>query len=32
MKPSNEEIKIAAGVHEGVPGAEFRRGFHVRVA
>jgi hypothetical protein len=32
MKPSNEAIKQAIRVHEAVPGAEVRRGFHVRVA
>jgi hypothetical protein len=32
MKPSNEAIKIAAAMQEGIPGAEIRRGFHLRVA
>lgn len=32
MKPSNEAIKIAAAMQESVPGAEIRRGFHLRVA
>jgi hypothetical protein len=32
MKPSNEAIKQAAKVQEAVPGAEVRRGTHLRVA
>lgn len=32
MKPSNEAIKLAVGIHQEVPGAEVRRGFHLRVA
>ena len=32
MKPSNGAIKSAAGSYEEVPGAEVRRGFHLRVA
>jgi hypothetical protein len=32
MKPSNEAIKNAAVMQESVPGAEIRRGFHLRVA
>ena len=32
MKPSNEAIKNAAAMQESVPGAEIRRGFHLRVA
>ena len=32
MKPSNEAIKQAAKAHETVPGAEVRRGTHLRVA
>jgi hypothetical protein len=31
MKPSNEAIKQAAATQELVPGAEVRRGFHLRV-
>ena len=32
MKPCNEAIKNAAAMLECVPGAEIRRGFHLRVA
>jgi hypothetical protein len=32
MKPSNEAIKLAAAMHETTPGAEIRRGIHLRVA
>ena len=32
MKPCNEAIKNAAAIEESVPGAEIRRGFHLRVA
>jgi Siphovirus Gp157 len=31
MKPSNEAIKQAVTSQEAVPGAEVRRGFHLRV-
>jgi hypothetical protein len=30
-KPNNEAIKQAAAIQESVPGAEVRRGFHLRV-
>jgi hypothetical protein len=32
MKPSPEAIKTAASANESTPGAEVRRGFHLRVA
>jgi hypothetical protein len=32
MKPSNDAIKRAAGCQMNVPGAEVRRGFHLRVS
>jgi hypothetical protein len=32
MKPSNDGIKRAAGCQMNVPGAEGRRGFHLRVS
>jgi len=32
MRPNNEAIKAAVAANETVPGAEVRRGFHVRVA